>query len=68
VIELAKDALAGYGLMSLAATVVLVSVLCVDWRAWRKRRRMHMASHCRYCNYTGRRDLVKAHESEDHPR
>ena len=67
-IELAKDVLAGYGLLSLAATLVLVLVLCVDWRDWRKRRRTHMASRCQYCNYTGRHDLVKAHETEDHPR
>ena len=66
-IELAKDALAGYGLLSLAATLVLVLVLCVDWRGWRKRRRTHMAARCQYCNYTDRHDLVKAHETQDHP-
>jgi hypothetical protein len=67
-VRLTIDALAGYGLLSLGATAVLVSVLCVDWRGWRKRRRTHMAARCRYCNYIDRIDKVRAHEAEDHPR
>ena len=68
--QLAIDALAGYGLLSLGATLVLVSVLCVDWRGWRRRRvrqRTHMASRCQHCNYTDRLDKVRLHEAKDHP-
>jgi len=69
-IQLAIDALAGYGLLSLAATGVLILVLCVDWRAWRRRRtrqRTHMAARCQHCNYTDRVDKVRLHEMRDHP-
>jgi hypothetical protein len=61
------DALAGLGLLSLCSTVVLALILCVDWRGKvKRRRRMHMASRCQYCNYTDRRDKVTLHEAKDH--
>ena len=65
--SLVVDALAGYGLLSLAATGILVLILCIDWRQWRKRRRiLRAAGKCRWCNYSGDLTKVALHEAQDH--
>jgi len=66
-LQLAVDALAGYGLLSLAATGILVLILCIDWRKWRaKRRILRAAGRCRWCNYSGDLAQVALHEAQDH--
>jgi hypothetical protein len=57
------DLLAGWGLLSLGACTVLVTVLCVDWRAWWRKRR---SGKCRYCAYAGKAAKVTEHEAKDH--
>jgi len=66
-LQLAVDALAGYGLLSLAATGLLVLIFCTDWWQGRARRRiLRAAGKCRWCNYSGDLAKVALHEAQDH--
>jgi len=65
--QLAVDALAGYGLLSLAATGLLVLIFCTDWWQGRARRRvLRAAGKCRYCKFAGDLAAVALHEAQDH--
>lgn len=55
--------LAGWGLLCLGSTVILATILCVDWRDWRRKRRPRK---CRYCEYTAKLGKVQEHEAKDH--
>jgi hypothetical protein len=57
------DLLAGWGLLCLSSTVILVTILCTDWRAWHRERR---SGRCRFCAYAGKLGKVQEHEAKDH--
>jgi hypothetical protein len=57
--------LAGWGLLCLGSTLALVAILCVDWRAWRRKRR---TGKCQWCAYTASLGKVTEHEAKDHVR
>src|SRR5215469_14819378 len=65
-LALLVDALAGYGLLSLLATGLLVLILCTDWQQWRRRKHLRIAAKCRWCGYAGPLEKVTEHEALDH--
>jgi hypothetical protein len=62
-LKIARDAVDAWGLLCLTATLILVAILCVDWRAWRRKRR---TGKCQWCEYTDRLGKVIEHETKDH--
>lgn len=71
--HIVTEGLAGYGLLSIGATLLLALMLCdeaVRWRKWRQwYRRVQQTEppvKCEWCDFTGPEDKVWDHEMEDH--